>query len=109
VALSQHDKVGGLALRTGRSDDSFPTFFAPLGLAQTDPWSPTVPLDEVDAGGLQRAANGQVIGRGHRRLVFGELSPTDGSDPEGGRSSKIFSAPPEQSTGGSDLSTGQRP
>jgi hypothetical protein len=72
-------KTADLACRTGHSDDSLPTLFVPLRLAQPDPWSPAVPLDELDAGCLQRPANGQIVSRRHGRVTFSELRTSDGS------------------------------
>jgi hypothetical protein len=44
----------------------------------------TILVDELHAGGFQGAANSQVIGRRHGRLIFGELGPTDRGDAERG-------------------------
>src|SRR5262249_47769249 len=57
---------------SGRSAESFS-----LLLAQTHAWATTVLINELDAGGFERAAYSQVIGCGHRGFVLCEFSAAD--------------------------------
>jgi hypothetical protein len=41
-----------------------------LPLSQAYSRAPAVLVDELDAGGFERPAHRQIIGRGHRRLVL---------------------------------------
>jgi hypothetical protein len=75
---------------------------------QAHPGPTAILIDEFDAGRFESAANGQVVGRRHGGLGFGEFGPADRGDTESGLSSEVFGTPTEESTGGSNLRTSQR-
>jgi hypothetical protein len=75
----------------------------PVRLSETDARAASISINELDAGGLQGAANGQVVCRRHRSLIFGELRAPDGGDAQGRFSGEIFRTPSDESAGSSDL------
>jgi hypothetical protein len=65
-------------------------------------------VNELDAGHLQSSTDSRVIGRGHRRFLFGEFRSPDGGDTKSRLTSEVFCTPAEESTSGSYLRTSQR-
>ena len=78
-----------------------------LRFSQADPGATPVLINELDARCFQRAANGQVVGRIHRRFVLTIFSPTNGGQTDCGFSGEIFGAPVQESAGGTDLGRNQ--
>ena len=51
-------------------------------------------VDELDTGGFQGTANGQVVRCGHRGFLNGEFGPPNGRNTDRGFTGEILSAPP---------------
>jgi hypothetical protein len=77
-----------------------------LSLPKPHPGPSTVLDDELDAG-VQGAAHSQIICDGHTRMKVGKLSSPDCAQAHGRLPCKIFSAPPEDCSGGSNLKARQ--
>jgi hypothetical protein len=54
--------------------------FSPLRLTQTYSWAPAIFIDELYAGGFQRAADSLVVRHGQRRFILSQLGPANSSD-----------------------------
>src|SRR5271165_3644527 len=68
--------------------------------------SAAVLIDEHNTRGFQGAADGQVVGRGHRCLSFGEFRAPDGGNAQRRFAREIFGTPAYEATGRSHLSAG---
>ena len=78
------------------------------GPPQPHAGSSSLGIDELDAGRLERAADGLVIGPSELGLACGELGATDGGDADGGGAGELLGAPANERTGGPDLGAGER-
>src|ERR1700722_3830131 len=74
---------------------------------EADADTATVFVEEFNAGGLQRTANGQVVRHRHRCFFFRELRAADGGETQSALTGEIFGAPTNEGTSGSDLGAGQ--
>jgi hypothetical protein len=72
------------------------------------PGPPAILLDELNAGSLQGAADGQVIGHRHRRLSFCEFGAPNGCNAQCRLSRKVFGTPPDEGAGSSYLGASER-
>lgn len=79
----------------------------PSGFPKSDTEPAAVLINELDPGGFQGPADGQVIRRGERRFCFGHLGAADCGEPHGRRARQLFCAPAEESTGSPNLSAGE--
>jgi len=82
--------------------------FATLTLAKPDTGAAAVFVDEFDASRFQCLPNGQVICSCHCRIQFSELSAPNCPKAHRRLARKIFSTPPQERSGRSDLIAGQR-
>jgi hypothetical protein len=74
-------------------------------LAEPDSRAASILIDELDARFLERNSYRPVVWRRQRGLVLTELRTTNCGNAYSRLASKIFRAPSNKSTGGSDLST----
>jgi hypothetical protein len=79
-------------------------FFGCLKLPEAHARPSSILVDEFHPGQLQSAPNGQVIGRRHGRLAFGQLGAADSCDADRGFLRKIFRTPAKERASSTDLS-----
>jgi putative phage-type endonuclease len=79
-----------------------------MRLTQAHPGPTAILIDEFNAGSFQGAANGQVVGRGHCRLLVGEFGTSDSSDAQGCFSREIFGTPAYERARRPHLGAGKR-
>ena len=80
----------------GKASDSF-------RIAQANTRAAAIPLNELDASGLQGKPNGSVVGRRQRCWSMSKFGPSDSRNAYGGRPSKILGTPPYQRACGPNL------
>jgi hypothetical protein len=65
-----------------------------MALAQADSGTAPILVDELHAGGFQRATNGQVVRRCHGRFTVSQLGAPDRGNANSRLTREILSAPP---------------